>query len=205
LHQVDAAPAGWNEHTDVWVIEMVSRGRPGVRRFVVTERHGMGLRNGRTGMKRFVQLIIFVGCCIVGSSAWAIDCLSAPGISTTGWYSWREIEGRKCWFKKIGVMPPKSQLHWVNTREEAHPIKPAAPAKYTTDSAAAAPPRADVTNTPKAEQPMPTHFKTARVKSVGTLGHGNGDKSIQKLGAQQKSIRFAPADSFNTRFTGRGD
>ena len=34
-------------------------------------------------------------CCFVTSSVQAVDCLSAPDHSETGWWSWREIDGRK--------------------------------------------------------------------------------------------------------------
>jgi hypothetical protein len=32
-------------------------------------------------------------------------------------WSWREIEGRRCWFKRQGPMPPNSELRW-RTKEE---------------------------------------------------------------------------------------
>jgi hypothetical protein len=40
-------------------------------------------------------------CWSVGtSSAQAIACLSAPNQAESGAWSWREIYGRKCWYKK---------------------------------------------------------------------------------------------------------
>ena len=48
------------------------------------------------------------------SSAYAIKCKSSVDHNDRGpgWWSWRLVEGRKCWFKKVGSMPPKSTLSW---------------------------------------------------------------------------------------------
>ena len=48
------------------------------------------------------------------SSAYAIKCKSSVdhNVRGPGWWSWRLVEGRKCWFKKVGSMPPKSTLSW---------------------------------------------------------------------------------------------
>src|SRR6516162_4774309 len=66
--------------------------------------------------------IILLFCyCVASSSAQAIECLSAPNRSGSGWWSWREIDGRKCWFKKVGAMPPKSEFRWPQGAKEAPP------------------------------------------------------------------------------------
>jgi hypothetical protein len=74
-------------------------------------------------------------CCSLGSaSAWAIDCQSAPGDPKTGWYSWREIDGRKCWFLKTGPMPPKSALRWPHKPvQETRPQPPSPAARERTE------------------------------------------------------------------------
>jgi hypothetical protein len=54
-------------------------------------------------------------------SAWAIECLSSPDQSARGWWSWREIDGRKCWYKKVGAVPPKSEFIWPDQAKEAPP------------------------------------------------------------------------------------
>jgi len=58
-------------------------------------------------------------CCFVASPVQAIDCLSAPDHSDTGWWSWREIDGRKCWYKKVGAVPPKSEFRWPESEKQA--------------------------------------------------------------------------------------
>jgi hypothetical protein len=55
-------------------------------------------------------------------SARAIECVSAPNQSG-GWWSWREINGRKCWYKKVGAVPPKSGFFWPEQAKEAPPAE----------------------------------------------------------------------------------
>jgi hypothetical protein len=67
------------------------------------------------------------------ASAAEIRCQDAPGREQNGvFWSWREIEGKRCWFVRAGgAMPPKSAFTWA--KEE--PIKedvPAAPEKIKT-------------------------------------------------------------------------
>jgi hypothetical protein len=73
-------------------------------------------REGSSVMQRLaIALPLFFGIatffCIT-SSAQAIECLSAPNQSGSGWWSWREIDGRKCWYRKVGAVPPKSEFSW---------------------------------------------------------------------------------------------
>jgi hypothetical protein len=42
----------------------------------------------------------------------AISCQDAPGREQGGHWSWREIDGRRCWFKSAGARPRKSELTW---------------------------------------------------------------------------------------------
>jgi hypothetical protein len=44
-------------------------------------------------------------------------CQDTPGHEPGVHWSWREIEGKRCWFKSRGAMPPKSELIW--NKEEA--------------------------------------------------------------------------------------
>ena len=62
-------------------------------------------------MKELV-IILLICCGVATSSAQAIECLSVPNQSESGRWSWREIEGRKCWYKKVGAAPPKSEFIW---------------------------------------------------------------------------------------------
>jgi hypothetical protein len=165
-------------------------------------------------MKSVVAIVV-VCCCLGSSSAWAIDCRSAPGDPKTGWYSWREIDGRKCWFAKTGAMPAKSQLHWpARVGQEARSIEPASPSQERTEPEAAAPPQADTTNRPEPKPPTLPQFKTARVKPAtgASLRLGNGldlmnGASLSAMrplgGARRKPASLPPADPFNARFTGQ--
>jgi hypothetical protein len=36
----------------------------------------------------------------------------------SGWWSWREIDGRKCWYKKVGAVPPKSEFMWPQDAQQ---------------------------------------------------------------------------------------
>jgi len=59
-----------------------------------------------------------------------ILCRDTAGEVGVHW-SWREIDGRRCWFKSRGAMPPKSELRWE---------KPQAREKIKEEAAAAPPP-----------------------------------------------------------------
>jgi hypothetical protein len=174
-------------------------------------------------MKSVVAFALVCGC-LGSSAAWAIDCLSSPGDPKTGYYSWRQIDGRKCWFRKTGAMPAKSQLHWPEkVEQEARPEEPASPAPSEPPASAtqertgsiAPPPRADVTMRPEARQPAPPRFKMVRVKpATGAtlrLGHGFDLLSgvsltgMQPFGARREPAGRAPADPFGARFTGGAD
>jgi hypothetical protein len=74
-------------------------------------------------MKALVTTLL-VCCCVATSSAQAIECLSTPK-SESGWWSWREIDGRKCWYKKVGAVPPKSEFVWPEHAKETPPRKEA--------------------------------------------------------------------------------
>ena len=61
-------------------------------------------------------------CCFASTrSAMAIECLTSPNQTERGWWSWREIDGRKCWYKKVGAVPPKSEFVWPDQPKEAPP------------------------------------------------------------------------------------
>jgi hypothetical protein len=185
-------------------------------------------------MKRIAVVVPIVFWSLAAPSAWAIDCMSAPGSPKDGWYAWREIDGRKCWFKKTGAMPPKSQLHWpAKAERETAAVEPS-PAQRTIPAAArpqeatpvAARPqettpvavRPQETEPPKAQsKPAPVaHFTTLPVRPSSApqrLGNGQIDlmssatlSGAQPLGnARQKPPGFAPADPFGARFSGKGD
>jgi hypothetical protein len=163
-------------------------------------------------------IILLVCCCLASSSASAIECLSAAGHPKSGWYAWREIEGRRCWFVKTGAMPAKSQLHWpAKVKEEARSIDPPLPPQERTEPAAVAAPQTETTNRAEPKPQTPPQFSTARVKPVTgasrPLGNGQVDllsgASLSTMhalgGARQKPANLAPADPFSARFTGNGN
>ena len=171
-------------------------------------------------MKRVTKTIVIPSllCCWFASApAWAIDCLSAPGYPKTGWYAWREIDGRKCWFKKTGAMPSKSQLHWATKAEEKpQPAGlPSAAQQKTAPAAVPAPPE------PAAEpvEAKPTaQFRTVPVKPVAVTSPRLGNNQVDLMnsgslsavqvfgGARPKPARPPTAvDPFDARFSGKGN
>jgi hypothetical protein len=68
-----------------------------------------------------VSAAMILASMAAGSAAHAaIRCEDAPGREQRGVYwSWREIEGKRCWFIGArGAMPPKSAFTWVKEKEE---------------------------------------------------------------------------------------
>jgi hypothetical protein len=99
---------------------------------------------------------VLVCCCVAASSAQAIDCLSSPK-SESGWWSWREIDGRKCWYKKVGAVPAKSEFVWPDQPKDEPPAREAARRPSPSPSPAPA--------TEGMRTPLP-RIETARVKAV---------------------------------------
>ncbi len=166
--------------------------------------------------------------CLAGPPAWAIDCMSAPGNAKDGWYAWREIDGRKCWFKKTGGMPPKSQLHWPEKAErEPPPREPASPPPERTTQI---PEKTiqPVSTPPEKTLPVPALRQTDTAKpqsQPATVSHvtvipvrpslaaprvqngqtevirGATESSRESPGAAtQQPARLAPTDPFEARF-----
>jgi hypothetical protein len=74
---------------------------------------------------------------VAGSSAdAAIHCQDAAGREQPGVYwSWREIDGKRCWFiRASGAMPPKSAFTWVKEEPVENDV-PAAAEKTKTGPA----------------------------------------------------------------------
>jgi hypothetical protein len=67
------------------------------------------------------------------ASAAEIRCQDAPGREQNGvFWSWREIEGKRCWFVRAGsAMPPKSAFTWAK-EEPIQEDVPAVPDKAKT-------------------------------------------------------------------------
>ena len=58
----------------------------------------------------FVVVVLTVLAILVTNTApaWAVECQASKG---DGYWAWRQIDGRKCWFKGQRGMS-KSNLHW---------------------------------------------------------------------------------------------
>src|SRR3954452_1509082 len=67
-------------------------------------------------MKTQILLVFFAACIAAlmptgGANAKAVECSVARGSHTQGYWSWRLIDGRKCWY--LGkTMVSKSLLQW---------------------------------------------------------------------------------------------
>src|SRR3984893_13361275 len=81
-----------------------------------------------------ISAAIILMTIVAGSAAdAAIRCEGAPGREQRGVYwSWREIDGKRCWFiRTSGAMPAKSAFTWVK-EEPVEKDVPAAPEKTKT-------------------------------------------------------------------------
>ena len=74
-------------------------------------------------MKRIATAIVFVS--MTTASAAEIRCQDTPGREQNGvFWSWREIEGKRCWFVRAGsAMPPKSAFTWAKAAPAKENIK----------------------------------------------------------------------------------
>jgi hypothetical protein len=50
-----------------------------------------------------------------GAAPAATLCQDAPGSKGVHW-SWRDIDGKRCWFKRVGPIPPKAELRWAKPK-----------------------------------------------------------------------------------------
>jgi hypothetical protein len=82
-------------------------------------------------MKSIATAIVLMS--MTTASAAEIRCQDAPGREQNGvFWSWREIEGKRCWFVRAGnAMPPKSAFTWAK-EEPVQEDVPAVPDKAKT-------------------------------------------------------------------------
>ena len=78
--------------------------------------------------------IIFTAMAIESAAYAAIPCQEAPGREERGvFWSWREIDGKRCWFiRAAGGMPPKSAFTWAKEEPAKDAVTPA-PLKTNTE------------------------------------------------------------------------
>jgi hypothetical protein len=91
------------------------------------------------------------------TSAAAIECRTAKPAGAPEWWSWREVDGRRCWYAGRPGMD-KTKLHWAQPASTAA----AAPAD------AGPPPPPVVTNPPPAIEPVTVRRPKPIVVSVQT-------------------------------------
>jgi len=172
-----------------------------------------------------IATILIVLCSFAGRMAWAIECMDKPGDPKSGWYAWREIDGRRCWFKKTGGMPAKSELHWPAKVEREPPQREPAPAQASPTPQITTPQKTIAVVVRPREQTQPTtpppnpaavsHVTTLQVKPViaAPLRVGNGQIDLmsgaslsdaEPFGSRRQSApQLSPNDPFGARFTGK--
>ena len=57
----------------------------------------------------------------------AILCQEAPGREPGIHWWWRDIDSKRCWFKREGTIPAKSELRWEREEASGEPVKRSAP------------------------------------------------------------------------------
>jgi hypothetical protein len=86
-------------------------------------------------MKRQVRPVFFAVLIatlflLSAPAAQAIQCSATPSSSQQGYWFWRQIDGRKCWY--VGkAMVSKSLLHWPAGAAEKTASNAAKPARVT--------------------------------------------------------------------------
>jgi hypothetical protein len=58
----------------------------------------------------------------------AILCQETAGREPGVHWWWRDIDGRRCWFKREGPIPPKSEFGWEKEKAREEVVKAEAPA-----------------------------------------------------------------------------
>jgi hypothetical protein len=65
-------------------------------------------------MKGVAAAILLLSMSSATTAAAAIRCQDAAGHEPDAHWSWREIDGKRCWFmREGGTMPPKSAFTWA--------------------------------------------------------------------------------------------
>jgi hypothetical protein len=93
-------------------------------------------------MKTQIQLVLFAACIAVlmptgEASAKAMECSAARPSSAQSYWSWRLIDGRKCWYAGK-TMVSKSLLQWpakgsVQAKADTKPAPPTVAAEKRSD------------------------------------------------------------------------
>jgi hypothetical protein len=65
-------------------------------------------------MKRIAAAIFLLSTTAAPAS---IICQDSPGSEPGVNWWWRDIDNRRCWFKREGPIPPKSEFRWKENKE----------------------------------------------------------------------------------------
>ena len=65
-------------------------------------------------MKRIAAAILLLSTTAAPAS---IICQDSPGSEPGVNWWWRDIDNRRCWFKREGPIPPKSEFRWKENKE----------------------------------------------------------------------------------------
>jgi len=151
---------------------------------------------------RIVGVITLFVCCCAATSARTIECLSAPNQSEPAWWSWREIDGRKCWYKKVGAVPPKSEFSWPERADETSPVEEPAQQSSSmkaTETTAATLPQIEVARVKRVDLAAPNfRLSDGRVGLIEgfNLSGARGVGGIWAMPAYANSS----ADTFDVRY-----
>ena len=66
-------------------------------------------------MKRIAAAILLLSTTAAPAS---IICQDSPGSEPGANWWWRDIDNRRCWFKREGSIPPKSEFRWKENQRE---------------------------------------------------------------------------------------
>ncbi len=76
-------------------------------------------------MKGIAAVILLLSTTAPSAAAAAIRCQDAPGLEHGAHWSWREIDGKRCWFIRAGdTMPPKSAFTWAKEEGAKKNVSP---------------------------------------------------------------------------------
>jgi len=172
------------------------------REFVSLVRSAAAWAACRKSVRNELAVTLLVYYCVAISSARAIECLSAPNQSESGWWSWREIDGRKCWYKKVGAVPPKSEFIWPEHAKEAPPAgEPAqqSSSMQATETMTATLPRIEVARVKRVDLAAP-NFRLSDGR-VGLI-EGFNLSSIRGIGGTWEMPAYIklPPDTFDARY-----
>jgi hypothetical protein len=114
-----------------------------------------------------------------------ILCRDTAGESGVHW-SWREIDGRHCWFKSRGAMPPKSEFRWEKPQARSKTKEEPSPAPPQRHLAGIAPPAVAAEQHPTGIALLRTRVLSEGMSEVAA-NWIDGDAPVSLMGAEELS------------------